>query len=106
MLRFIGFCLFNVYIFRYETYHKVCVRSREEEMKRAGLYDQMIGGFSHRTWKKNWIDYTCLPITGTLFGTIPGAFAELCHLFTDKLVYTVSLKPQLNRTADKGIALA
>lgn len=102
--------IFNLYMILYESFHAVAVRSREDEMKRAGLYEDMQGEFSHRHWRRNWIDYTCLPLTGTLYGTIPGVMAELSHLFTDRLVYTVSAKPLLQRRVagevDKGIALA
>jgi hypothetical protein len=35
------------------------------------------------------------PIGGFVFGAIPAMHAEISHLFTDRLTYVVSLKPQL-----------
>ena len=75
-------------------------------MKRAGLWDRMQGGFSYRTWKRNFIDYCLMPVTGTMYGTIPAVVAEISHFWTDQLVYTVSAKPQLNREAEKEVEMA
>ncbi|MCJ1389691.1 hypothetical protein MMC18_002548 [Xylographa bjoerkii] len=105
-MRLIGFCLFSFYLFLYESYHQLCVRTREDEMKRAGLWDRMQGGFTHRTWKRNFIDYCLMPVTGTMFGTIPAVMAEISHFWTDQLVYTVSAKPQLNREIEKVVEMA
>ena len=105
-LRFIGFCGTGLFIYLYESYHSVCVRNREDEMKRVGLWEDMQGGFAHRSWRKNWSDYVAIPVNGTLFGTVPAVVAEVCHLWTDQLVYTVSAKPQLKRLAERVIQLA
>ncbi|MCJ1478071.1 hypothetical protein MMC13_006746 [Lambiella insularis] len=105
-LRLIGFILFSFFLFLYEGYHQLCVRTREDEMKRAGLWDRMQGGFSYRSWKRNFVDYCLLPVTGTMFGTIPAVMAEISHFWTDQLVYTVSAKPQLKREAEKVVELA
>ena len=95
-LRFIGMFLTGCYLYLYESYHQVCIRYREDEMKRAGLYDDMAAqdSFTHRHWKTNWSDYCCLPITGLLFATIPAVVVSIKHFYTDKMVYTVSAKPQ------------
>lgn len=106
-LRFIGFCATAFFIYLYERYHNVCVRSREDEMRRAGLYETMgAEGFAYRSWKKNWTDYVVLPINGTLYGSVPAVVAQFSHLFTSELTYTVSAKPQLKRMADKLASLA
>ena len=81
------------------------MHTREDEMKRAGLWDRMQGGFSYRTWKKNFVDYTLMPVTGTMFGTIPAVMAEISHFWTDQLVYTVSAKPQLKKGVEKVVDL-
>ncbi len=105
-LRVIGIVLMFVFCFNYEKYHRTCVTGREEDMQRAGLWDDMQGSFAHRTLKKNFIDYFVFPIAGTLFGSIPGAVAEVSHFWTNKLVYTVSLKPQLrSRESEKSVEL-
>lgn len=110
-LRFIGLTLVNLYLYFYESYHLLAVSNREAEMRRVGLYERMEDQFAYRSFKKNWMDYTCMPINGTIFGTIPAVVAEICHLWTDRLVYTVSLKPQIIRKTstervDNVIALA
>jgi hypothetical protein len=100
-LRFIGFVATAAFVYFYESYHAVCVRNREDEMKQAGLWEGMQENFSYRSFKKNWFDYCALPINGTLYGTAPAVVAEFSHLFTDKLVYHVSAKPQLKKLLDK-----
>lgn len=81
----------------YETYHYTCVKAREDEMRRAGLYEQMQGGFTYRHWRWNILDYFMFPISGTVFGSIPAIVAEMCHFYTSRLTYRVSKKPQLLR---------
>lgn len=105
-LRLIGLILTVCYVYLYEGYHRICVRTREDEMKRVGLWERMPDGFSHRSWRRNLIDYSLMPVTGALFGTIPAMVAEICHFWTDRLVYTVSAKPLLKKVVEKGIALA
>lgn len=109
-LRAIGMLLTCFYLYLYESYHKLCVKYREDEMKKAGLYEDMkaADGFSHREWRSNWMDYLCLPATGMLFGTIPAVVAYLRHFYTDNLLYTVSAKPQvqMQKVADKLHAVA
>ena len=106
-LRFVGILLTFFYLYLYENYHLICVRAREEEMKRAGLWERMQGGFSYRSMKKNWIDYCLMPVAGMLFSTIPAVVAEVSHFWTDKLVYTVSAKPRLLKEVEKElVALA
>jgi hypothetical protein len=34
------------------------------------------------------------PIAGIIFGSIPAMIVMACHLWTDHLVYIVSLKPR------------
>ena len=105
-LRLLGFLLFSFYLYLYESYHALCVKSREDAMKKARLYERMQAGFSRRTWKRNFVDYCLLPVTGTMFGTVPAFMAEMSHFWTDRLVYTVSAKPQSRREAEKVIELA
>jgi len=89
-------CLFNftIFLFLYETYHTLCLATREEEMKRAGLADRMYDSFSSRKSIKNWLDYFAFPVTGVLFGSIPALVALCYHFWTMELVYKVSKKPQ------------
>ena len=100
-LRLIGFLGTNVFMYLYESYHLACVRSREDEMKQAGLWEDMQGSFTYRSWRKNWFDYCALPVNGTLYGTIPAVVAEFSHFFTDRLVYHVSAKPKLLKLVER-----
>lgn len=94
-LRFLGFICMMVFFRLYESYHHTGVTAREAEMRRAGLYDQMQGGFTHRHWRRNILDYFIFPVAGTVFGSIPAIVAEISHFYTDRLTYRVSKKPQL-----------
>lgn len=105
-LRIVGFLATDAFLLFYEVYHRLCVKEREAEMKRAGLWEDMQDGFAHRSWKQNWTDYVALPVNGTLYGTAPAVAANFAHFWTDRLTYTVSAKPQLKRLAEKIIQLA
>ena len=108
-LRLIGFAATALFIHFYEAYHATCVRAREDEMRAAGLWDDMRDGFAYRRWRENWTDYIALPVNGVLFGTAPAVVANMCHLWTDRLVYTVSAKPlkrMAERVAEKVAQLA
>jgi hypothetical protein len=100
-LRLIGFACTAVFLYFYEGYHATCVKSREEEMKQAGLWEDMQNGFAHRHWKVNWTDYVALPVNGTLYGAAPAIVANICQFRTDRLTYTVSAKPQLKKVAER-----
>ncbi|KAK4085460.1 CAZyme family GT2 [Trichoderma aggressivum f. europaeum] len=90
VLRTMGFMEMAVYIFLYESYHRVCVRTRERDMIQAGLADGMC--FSQRSLKKNFVDYLLVPMVAPLYGAIPCAQAEIAHFWTADLQYTVSKK--------------
>lgn len=77
----------------YEPYHDVCIKAREEEMTRVGLADRMIDSFSHRTRRKNVLDFTLFPVAGVVFGTVPAAVAMFSQFWSLSLVYKVSKKP-------------
>ena len=81
--------------FIYESYHAVCVQAREDEMRRAGLYERLRGDFS-KTGKRDiihWAQYLMFPIPGIVFVTLPSIIAQLSHFGTERLDYVVSLKP-------------
>ena len=100
-LRIVGFIGTNIFMYLYESYHLACVRSREDEMKQAGLWENMQGSFTYRTWRKNWSDYVALPVNGALYGTLPAVVAEFCHFYTNRLVYHVSAKPKLLKIVER-----
>ncbi|KAF4996465.1 hypothetical protein FDECE_12438 [Fusarium decemcellulare] len=89
-IRIYGFFQLGIYVFLYESYHRLGVASREREMVRAGLAGEM--DFSRRSLRKNWADYLVIPLVAPLYGTIPSAQALICQLWTQDLVYAVSKK--------------
>jgi hypothetical protein len=90
VLRTLGFMEVAFYLFLYESFHRICVKTRQREMSEAGLAEGM--RFSHRTVKKNFIDYVMVPLVAPIYGSIPCAQAQVCHFWTLDLVYTVSKK--------------
>ncbi|KFY94455.1 hypothetical protein V500_03243 [Pseudogymnoascus sp. VKM F-4518 (FW-2643)] len=90
VLRMLGFMQGACCLFLYESFHQICVTTRERDMINAGLVDGM--HFSHRSIKKNFIDYVLVPLVAPLYGAIPCAQANLSHFWTVKLVYAVSKK--------------
>ncbi|UNI21027.1 hypothetical protein JDV02_007058 [Purpureocillium takamizusanense] len=90
VLRTMGFMEIACYMFLYESFHRICVTTREREMTAAKLADGMC--FSHRSIKRNFVDYVLVPLVAPLYGAIPCAQAEISHFWTVNLVYTVSKK--------------
>ncbi|KAI1640486.1 glycosyl transferase family group 2-domain-containing protein [Biscogniauxia mediterranea] len=90
VLRTVGLIEVAFLLFLYERFHKIAATTREKEMQDAGLSKGMC--FSHRSVKKNFVDYIMAPLVAPLYGAIPCAQAQLMHFFTVDLVYTVSKK--------------
>ena len=101
IVRIAGFAQVVFYLFLYDSYHRVCVAKREKEMVKAGLSDGM--HFSQRSLRKNLIDYLMVPLVAPLYGAIPCAQAEISHLWTMDLVYTVSKKATRQLKKSKGV---
>jgi hypothetical protein len=95
ILRAGSFMLIGCYIFLYESYHRVCITTRHREMVKAGLAEGMC--FSYRSLRGNLVDYFLVPAVAPLYGTIPSFQAEMSHLWTTDLVYTVSKKAARQR---------
>lgn len=96
--RLIGFSTMLSYFYLYERYHRLCVGLRKEEMRRAGMLEDMeeADGFTPHVFQvAGLFEAALFPIGGFIFGAIPAIQAVLSHLFTDRLTYVVSLKPQL-----------
>lgn len=91
-----------IFIFLYESYHRLCVTTREREMVKAGLADGMC--FAHRTLRANFVDYLLIPFVAPVFGTVPCLQAEISHLWTTELVYTVSRKVTRQRAKSTDAA--
>ncbi|TKA77295.1 hypothetical protein B0A55_04337 [Friedmanniomyces simplex] len=93
-----GWLLMLAYFWRYEQYHRLCVGLRQEEMRKAGLLEDMLAndGFSFTTFlhRAGALEPALFPLGGFIFGAIPALQAVLSHIFTERLTYVVSLKPQ------------
>ena len=92
-LRVIGFLLVGVYMGLYEKFHHICVSARKAEMDATDLHTEMQPQFSTRSMRTNFVDYFLIPIVAPLFGSIPASQAQICHFWTQDLVYAVSMKP-------------
>jgi hypothetical protein len=53
--------------------------------------------FSHRSLKKNFVDYFMVPVVAPLYGAIPCAQAEISHFWTTDLEYAISKKATRQR---------
>ncbi|KAF4581158.1 sphingomyelinase family [Ophiocordyceps camponoti-floridani] len=95
VLRTLGFVEVALYLFLYESFHRICVKTRRREMNKANLADGMC--FSERTFRANLIDYVLVPLVAPIYGAIPCAQAEISHFWTVDLIYTVSLKATRQR---------
>lgn len=99
--RIVGFAQVVFYLFLYESYHRVCVAKREKEMAKAGLSDGM--RFSQRSLRRNLIDYVMVPLVAPIYGAIPCIQAQISHLWTVDLVYTVSKKATRRQQKSVGV---
>lgn len=90
ILRTVGFMAIGGYLFLYESYHRLAVKARERDMRHAGLDSGM--SFSHRSLKRNILDYMLVPLVAPFYGTLPAMHAALSHFWTVDLVYKVSKK--------------
>lgn len=94
--RMVGFCTMIFFFFNYDRYHRLCVDLRQEEMRRVVLLDEMVSndGVSTKVFQyAGFLEGVLFPISGLVFGGIPATQAVLSHIFTERLVYVVSLKP-------------
>lgn len=104
MLSGMAFILLLLYFFFYRRYHALCLSIRMDDSANSGLHGR--ADFSSgSTGVRYWIECSMFPIAGTLFAAVPALVAQMCHLFTEDLAYTVSLKPQKELTKRPGLAL-
>lgn len=97
LCRWIGWTLIVIFFYRYDTYHRLCVDLRREEMRVAGLDKKVAehGGFRSSVFVRfSLFEAGIFPLGGTIFGALPTFHATLCQIFTDTLTYQVSLKPK------------
>lgn len=102
--RMVSFVLMLGVFYRYEQYHRLCIGLRREEMRIAGLLGEMMetDTFSPNVFLAGGIlEAALFPLGGFIFGAIPALQAIATHIFTKRLVYKVSLKPQLLHRSQK-----
>jgi len=58
--------------------------------------------FSERLLPRSLYEYVAMP-GGLIFGAIPLLYSHFCHLWTDKLTYTVSAKPSVGPVTVKEL---
>ena len=91
-IRTLTFLGMNFAFYFYDRYHEVCAQARAQDMADAGLPAHI--SFRNR-WHWRYVgERVAFPLAGFLYGTLPASIAEVCHLWTDRLVYVVSRKPQ------------
>lgn len=111
LCRFAGWSLICVYFYRYAQYHHLCLSLREQEMREAGLLDECDEGKQHEQRSDGYSRRLFGPLGGVaeaglffiggfLFGSIPACQAVLSHVFTERLVYQVSLKPSFMKVLE------
>ncbi|KAI6907613.1 hypothetical protein D0869_12121 [Hortaea werneckii] len=95
--RLAGWLLMLLFFHRYNQYHRLCVALRKDEMRKAGMLGEVSehDGFTSQVFQvAGLLECGLFPIGGFIFGAIPAIQAVMSHVFTDRLTYVVSLKPQ------------
>lgn len=76
------------------SFYKVCVQTRQWEMRKAGLHEFAFESSKQGHWSLAGIlDVLSIPIASMFFGTLPLIQAVLSHCWSDRLLYLVSGKP-------------
>lgn len=96
-IRFASYLTMLLFFLLYRRYHAHCVEIRRKFLCEAGLLNEFEqqGSMSDTCSPgRGWIEMLLFPIAGIIFGSIPAMIVMACHLWTDRLVYVVSLKPR------------
>ncbi|KAI9331666.1 glycosyl transferase family group 2-domain-containing protein [Zopfochytrium polystomum] len=106
-LRFLSALPMAVTIVSYEKYHRWVGSERWQQVaakdlpagtprvQPLGLRSQLVTVRS----RYNLVDWIALPVSGFLFQCAPQVVAQVIQLWTDRLDYTVAVKPTLNPAA-------
>jgi hypothetical protein len=103
-IRNVSFFVMQAAFTLYDGYHHLCVTIRAQDMQAAGINETF--AFRH-PWKAKYLaERVLFPLAGVMYSAAPAVYAQICHFWTDRLLYTVSLKPiralsDALRTADR-----
>ncbi len=94
VLRLLGFLIMMAFLYRYNRYHRLCLRLRIEDAQLARGEGVSWGEniSSHRS-AIGMHEAVLFPLGGLLFGALPALQATVMHVFTTQLHYVVSAKP-------------
>jgi hypothetical protein len=95
IIRNISFLIMQVVFIVYDDYHRLCVNARAQDMRRAKISETTFS-FRKRFGWNALLERVSIPVVACLYGAVPALHAQICHLWTDSLVYTVSRKPQVH----------
>ncbi|KAK5685058.1 hypothetical protein LTS10_003133 [Elasticomyces elasticus] len=99
--RLSGFAAMVLFVYRYKKYHHLCVelrRADERLAQKLGDADGEKDAEPTTLASIGWREAVVFPVAGVLFGAVPALQATLMHLYSVRLVYTVSLKPLYAKT--------
>ncbi|KIW03718.1 uncharacterized protein PV09_05027 [Verruconis gallopava] len=90
-IRNASFFVMQVALTLYDGYHHLCVTTRAQDMQVAGIEETFAW---RQPWKAKYLAERILfPIAGAIYSAAPAIYAQVFHFWTDRLVYSVSLKP-------------
>jgi hypothetical protein len=92
IIRNVSFLIMQAVFTVYDDYHRLCVNARAQDMRRAGIQETDFSFRKHFTWA-SLFERLSIPIVAALYGAVPALHAQICHFWTESLVYTVTRKP-------------
>jgi hypothetical protein len=94
IIRNVSFLIMQAVFTVYDDYHRICVNARAQDMRRANILETTFAFRRRFTWS-SLLERVSIPVVAALYGAVPALHAQVCHLWTDSLVYVVSQKPQV-----------
>lgn len=91
ILRQLSFIGMQISLTVYERYHSLCVNARAKDLGNSAITTDF--SFRKPFHPKYLAERIALPIVALLYGSLPAIYVQLCHYWTENLVYQVSAKP-------------
>jgi hypothetical protein len=90
-IRNCSFLVIQIALTLYEAYRHLCLTARAHDMHVAGIEESFAW---RRPWQVRYLAERLLfPVAGAMYSAVPVVCAQVCHFWTEWLVYTVILKP-------------